>query len=65
MSPTQGGSTTDVIEITVHSVMDGVKDAKVSVPTNANVFELKRYICLATEVAPERQLLLYKDKELR
>ncbi|RCN50155.1 ubiquitin family protein [Ancylostoma caninum] len=84
MSPTQGGSTTDSIEITVHSVMDGVKDvrneqkrdgnfrpgrddafAKLSVPTNANVFELKRYICLATEVAPGRQLLLYKDKELR
>ncbi|EYC19855.1 hypothetical protein Y032_0023g753 [Ancylostoma ceylanicum] len=63
--PPQEDNATAVIEVTVHSVMDGVKDAKICVPLNANVFELKRHICIVTEVAPERQLLLYKDKELR
>ncbi|KAK6012945.1 hypothetical protein OSTOST_21875 [Ostertagia ostertagi] len=64
-SPTQFTSMTAVLEIVVHSVMEGVKDAKIIVPIDATVFELKRTIAIATDVSPEQQILLYKDKELK
>ncbi|KAK6745698.1 hypothetical protein RB195_012049 [Necator americanus] len=61
----QGSGAAGSIEIVVHSVMDGVKDAKIMIPTDATLFEMKRHITMATGVSPERQLLLYKDKELK
>ncbi|KJH45204.1 AN1-like Zinc finger [Dictyocaulus viviparus] len=62
-SPTQN-SMMAAIELFIHSVMEGVRDAKITIPVDATVFELKRLVHLATDVIPERQLLLFKDKEL-
>nr|CDJ91276.1 Ubiquitin and Zinc finger domain containing protein [Haemonchus contortus] len=64
VSPTQLASTA-VYEIAVHSVMEGVKDVKLMIPVDATVYELKRAVYIATEVTPDRQLLLYNGTELR
>ncbi|VDM69371.1 unnamed protein product [Strongylus vulgaris] len=53
------------IEVTVHSVMAGLKDVRITVPSDATVLKLKRIISIISDVAPEHQILIYKDKELR
>ncbi|RCN43015.1 AN1-like Zinc finger [Ancylostoma caninum] len=55
----------DLLEITVNSVMEGVPGAKILVPALCRVSELKSIVSDATDVAPEKQLLLYKDQELK
>ncbi|PIO65868.1 ubiquitin family protein, partial [Teladorsagia circumcincta] len=40
-------------------------EAKIIVPVDATVFELKRTISIATDVSPEQQILLFKDRELK
>ncbi|WKY03077.1 hypothetical protein Q1695_016404 [Nippostrongylus brasiliensis] len=63
-SATQVPSTSALVEITVHSVMDGVRDERINIAVDATVFELKRCIAIATSVLPEQQFLLYNETEL-
>ncbi|CAJ0602121.1 unnamed protein product [Cylicocyclus nassatus] len=55
----------DLIEITIDSVMEGVPEAKVVMSPRSTVSELKNAISEETDVLPEKQLLLYKDKVLK
>ncbi|VDO21761.1 unnamed protein product [Haemonchus placei] len=41
------------------------KRVKLMIPVDATVYELKRAVYIATEVTPDRQLLLYNGTELR
>ncbi|KAL6740692.1 hypothetical protein Aduo_014026 [Ancylostoma duodenale] len=61
----QRDNTGDLLEITVNSVMEGVQEAKVLVPATSKVSELKNVVSDATDVLPEKQILLYKTTELK
>ncbi|EYC26756.1 hypothetical protein Y032_0010g949 [Ancylostoma ceylanicum] len=61
----QRDSIGDMLEITVNSVMEGVPEAKVLVPATSKVSELKNIVSDATDVLPEKQLLLFRSTELR
>ncbi|KAK6749147.1 hypothetical protein RB195_001634 [Necator americanus] len=52
-------------KITVNSVMEDVQESKVIVAASCKVYELKNSICQATDVLAEKQLLIYKSKELK
>ncbi|KJH45978.1 ubiquitin family protein [Dictyocaulus viviparus] len=65
ISPPSTNRANDLLEITVKSVMEGVQTAKVLVPPMSSVSELKTIVSDATDVSPEKQLLLYKNKELK
>ncbi|CAB3411480.1 unnamed protein product [Caenorhabditis bovis] len=54
-----------VIKITVSSVMQGVKKVVVAVREKCSVQTLKLAIEMATEVAVDKQILLYKGNELK
>ncbi|EPB80410.1 hypothetical protein ANCCEY_00507 [Ancylostoma ceylanicum] len=55
----------DLLEITVNSVMEGVPAAKILVPALCRVSELKSIVSDATDVGVDKQILLYKDQELK
>ncbi|ETN76039.1 AN1-like Zinc finger [Necator americanus] len=61
----QKRSPIDLLEITVNSVMEDVQESKVIVAASCKVYELKNSICQATDVLAEKQLLIYKSKELK
>ncbi|CAJ0598046.1 unnamed protein product [Cylicocyclus nassatus] len=52
------------IQITVHSVMAGLKDVTITVPADATVGKLKRIISIISDVPTEQQILVFKDKVL-
>nr|CDJ85778.1 Ubiquitin and Zinc finger domain containing protein [Haemonchus contortus] len=55
----------EFIEITVHSLMEGVEEVKILVSPNCKVSELKINVSEATDVLPEKMLLLYNHVELK
>ncbi|KAE9419028.1 hypothetical protein Angca_006662 [Angiostrongylus cantonensis] len=65
ISPPSTTQSNDLLKITIKSVMEGVHGAKVLVPSTCNVSELKTIVADATDVSPEKQLLLYNNKELK
>ncbi|WKY04089.1 hypothetical protein Q1695_005225 [Nippostrongylus brasiliensis] len=55
----------DLLEITVTSVMEGVGESKVLASASCKVCELKASVSEATDVLPEKMMLLYKGVELK
>ncbi|CAJ0600902.1 unnamed protein product [Cylicocyclus nassatus] len=55
----------DLLEITVNTVMEGVTAAKILVPALCRVSELKSIVSDATDISAGKQVLMYKDVELK
>ncbi|CAJ0602122.1 unnamed protein product [Cylicocyclus nassatus] len=55
----------DLLEITIHSVMEGVTAARILVPALCRVSELKSIVSDATDISVDKQILLYNNVELK